>query len=73
MRLNQITTPMVYEPGSDAYKMWEALSASYATQIPNGSTVIVYLKNPSLTGIFNLVERPILECKGVKIIEYYLK
>ena len=66
--LAKMTEGMLYEPGSQAYNCWARLSATYAKSIPNGSTVSVFLNNPSTTGIWNTVERPILEVNKIKII-----
>jgi hypothetical protein len=50
--------------------MWARLSSAYAKSIPKGSTVHVFLNNPSPTGIWNTIERPILLQRGIKIIEH---
>lgn len=55
-------------PWEDAKPMWERLSAKWAQGIPNGGTVNVYLNNPSTSSIWNTIERPILESKGVNFI-----
>lgn len=59
---------MPYYPGSQAYNMWARLSTTYAMGIPKGSTVNVFLNNPSSTGIWNAYERQILEQRGINII-----
>ena len=66
--LAKLTAGMDYYPGSQAYNMWGRLSATYAKGIPKGSTVNVFLNNPSSTGIWNAIERPILEQRGINII-----
>ena len=66
--LAKMTEGMLYEPGSQAYNWWARLSATYAKGVPSGSTVNVFLNNPSATGIWNAVERPILELNKVNII-----
>jgi hypothetical protein len=66
--LANLTAGMDYFPGSQAYNMWGRLSATYAMGIPKGSTVNVFLNNPSPTGIWNAIERPILEQRGINII-----
>jgi RHS repeat-associated protein len=66
--LAKMTEGMKYEPGSQAYNWWARLSATYAKGVPGGSSVNVFLNNPSATGIWNTVEKPILEINKVKII-----
>ncbi len=60
--------PMNGQSGSQAWQWWARLSATYAKGIPEGSTVNVFLNNPSTTGIWNLIEKPILENRGINII-----
>ena len=48
--------------------MWVRLSSTYAKGIPKGSTVNVFLNNPSSIGIWNLIEKPILEANEIIII-----
>ncbi len=78
INLSKMTKGMKYsgpidgQPASQAWQWWARLSRTYAKGIPNGSTVHVYLNNPSPTGIWNLIEKPILEEKGINII-YHLK
>ena len=55
-------------PWSEAKPMWARLSATLAKSIPEGSTVRVFINNPTAESIWLNVERPILEKKGVKII-----
>jgi len=59
---------MPYYPGSDAYNMWSRLFTTYAKGVPRGSTVNVFLNNPSPTGIWNAVEKPILTQRNVMFI-----
>ncbi len=66
--LANLTKGMPYHQGSEAFNMWARLSATYAKGVPNGSTVNVFLNNASKNGIWNTVERPILEGKGVSFI-----
>lgn len=66
--LMKLTKGMDYYPGSQAYNWWARLSSTYAKGIPKGSSVNVFLKNPSPTGIWNAVEKPILQQRGINII-----
>ena len=66
--LMKLTKGMDYYPGSKAYNMWARLSSTYAKGIPKGSKVNVFLNNPSPTGIWNAVEKPLLQQRGIKII-----
>jgi hypothetical protein len=66
--LMKLTEGMPYYPGSQAYNWWARLSATYAKGVPQGSKVNVFLNNPSSTGIWNTVERPILQQRGIQII-----
>ena len=71
--LMKLTEGMPYYPGSQAYNWWARLSATYAKGIPMGSTVNVFLNNPSATGIWNAVEKPLLQQRGITIIENVVK
>jgi hypothetical protein len=71
--LIKLTEGMPFYPGSQSYNWWAKLSKAYVKGIPKGSTVHVFLKNPSATSIYNMVEKPILESNGIKIIEHVLK
>jgi len=71
--LMKLTEGMPYEPGSQAYEWWARLSARYANGIPEGSKINVFLNNPSATGIWNTVERPILEQRNITIQEILIK
>lgn len=66
--LMKMTEGMPYYPGSQAYNWWARLSSTYAKGIPKGSNVNVFLNNPSPTGIWNAVEKPILQQRGINII-----
>ena len=66
--LMKMTKGMPYHPGSKAYNWWGRLSSTYAKGIPKGSNVNVFLNNPSRTGIWNTIEKPILQQKGINII-----
>jgi len=66
--LLKMTEGMPWFQGSQAYNWWARLSSTYAKGVPKGSTVNVYLNNPSSTGIWNAVEKPILQQRGVHII-----
>jgi len=56
------------QPASQAYLWWSRLSATYAKGIPKGSNVNVFLNKPSPLGIWNTVEKPILQQRGINII-----
>jgi hypothetical protein len=56
------------QPASQAYLWWSRLSATYAKGIPKGSNVNVFLNNPSPAGIWNAVEKPLLQQRGINII-----
>ena len=66
--LMKMTEGLPYYPGSQAYNWWARLSSTYAKGIPKGSNVNVFLNNPSPTGIWNAVEKPILQQRGINII-----
>ncbi|WP_217695382.1 DUF6443 domain-containing protein [Belliella pelovolcani] len=66
--LMKMTEGMPYYPGSQAYNWWARLSSTYAKGIPKGSNVNVFLNNPSPTGIWNAVEKPILQQRRINII-----
>jgi hypothetical protein len=68
--LMKMTEGMPYYPGSQAYNWWARLSTTYAKGIPKGSNVNVFLNKPSPTGIWNAVEKPILEERLINIIYY---
>lgn len=68
INLAKMTEGMPYYPGSQAYNWWARLSSTYAKGIPKESSVNVYLNNPSPTGIWNTVEKPILLERGIQII-----
>jgi len=55
-------------PGSQAYNWWGRLSATYAKGVPKGSQVNVFLNNPSPTGIWNTIEKPILQQRDILIL-----
>ena len=63
----KMTKGMPYYPGSQAYNWWARLSSTYAKGIPKGSNVNVFLNNPSPTGIWNTVEKPILQQRSINI------
>ena len=71
--LAKMTEGMLYEPGSQAYNWWARLSATYAKGIPKGSSIKVFLNNPSSTGIWNTVEKPILQLNKVNIVPVIVK
>ena len=69
--LMKLTEGMDYYPGSKAYNWWARLSEVYAKSIPEGSTIDVFLNKPSSTGIWLNIEKPILQKRGIKIIEHF--
>jgi hypothetical protein len=71
--LMKLTEGMSYYPGSQSYNWLARLSATYAKGIPNGNTVNAFLNNPSATGIWNAVEKPLLQQRGITIIENVVK
>jgi hypothetical protein len=60
--------PMNGQPASQAWQWWSRLSATYAKGVQEGSTVNVFLNNPSPSSIWLNVEKPILQQRGVNII-----
>jgi len=60
--------PMNGQPASQAWQWWARLSSTYAKGIPQGSSVNVFLNNPSPTGIWLNIEKPILKKRGINII-----
>lgn len=70
--LMKLTEGMEWGPGTQAYDLSARFSAAYARSVPKGATVHVYLNNPSATSIWLRYEKPILEARGINIIEHNL-
>ena len=66
--LSALTQGMEYAPGTKAFEMWSNLSAKFASSIPEGTTVNVFLNNPGVKSIWLTVEKPILDARGIRYI-----
>jgi len=74
--LIKLTQGMPWYQGSQAYNMWKRLSAAFVMGIPEGSTVHVFVTEAALKNsesIFNAVEKPILEARGIPYVINMIK